>query len=85
MFFYGLCSGNALIDRDIRWIVAVETRLLNLTINRNLLPNLTISGAKFKKIKQGNFTKRSNKFELLENADIVCGGIACGYRQRSWL
>ena len=79
MFFYGLCSGNALIDRDIRWIVAVETRLLNLTINRNLLPNLTISGAKFKKIKQGKFTKRSNKFELLENADIMCKGIACGY------
>lgn len=54
-------------------------RWLNLTININLLPNLTISGAKFKKIKQGNFTKRSNKFELLENADIMCEGIACGY------
>ena len=55
-------------------------RLLNLTINRNLRLNLNISGAKFKKIKQGKFTKRSNKFELLENADIMCGGIACGYR-----
>lgn len=59
--------------------------LTSLTINRNLRLNLTISGAKFKKIKQGKFTKRSNKFELLENADIMCGGIACGYRQRSWL
>ena len=56
-----------------------------MTINRNLRLNLNISGAKFKKIKQGKFTKRSNKFELLENADIMRGGIACGYRQRSWL
>ena len=85
MLFYGLYSSNAFIDRDIGWIVAFDTRLLNLTINRNLRLNLTISGAKFKKIKQGKFTKRSNKFELLENADIMCGGIACGYRQRSWL
>lgn len=85
MRFYGLCSGNALIDRDIRRIVTVDMRLLNLTINRNLRLNLNISGAKFKKIKQGKFTKRSNKFKLLENADIMCGGIACGYRQRSWL
>ena len=45
-----------------------------MTINRNLRLNLTISGAKFKKIKQGKFTKRSNKFELLENADIMCVG-----------
>lgn len=59
--------------------------LTSLTINRNLHLNLNISGAKFKKIKQGKFTKRSNKFELLENADIMRGGIACGYRQRSWL
>ena len=43
MLFYGLCSGNALIDRDIRWIVAADMRLLNLTINRNLRLNLTIS------------------------------------------
>ena len=48
--------------------------LTSLTINRNLCLNLTISGAKFKKIKQGKFTKRSNKFELLENADIMCVG-----------
>ena len=45
-----------------------------MTINRNLRLNLNISGAKFKKIKQGKFTKRSNKFELLENADIMRGG-----------
>ncbi|WP_149722715.1 hypothetical protein [Campylobacter concisus] len=79
MLFYGLCSGNALIGRDIRWIVAFDTRLLNLTINRNLRLSLNISGAKFKKIKQDKFAKRSNKFELLENADIMCEGIACGY------
>ena len=45
--------------------------LTSLTININLRLNLTISGAKFKKIKQGKFTKRSNRFELLENADIM--------------
>lgn len=45
--------------------------LTSLTINRNLRLNLNISGAKFKKIKQGKFTKRSNRFELLENADIM--------------
>lgn len=51
ILFYGLCSGDVLIDRDIRWIVTADMRLLNLTINRNLRLNLTISGAKFKKIK----------------------------------
>ncbi|WP_103597858.1 hypothetical protein [Campylobacter concisus] len=50
-------------------IAAVDMRLLNLTINRNLRLNLTISGAKFKKIKQGKFTKRSNKKML-----ILCAG-----------
>lgn len=49
--------------------------LTSLTRNRNLRLNLNISGAKFKKIKQGKFTKRSNKFELLENADIMCGAL----------
>ena len=49
--------------------------LTSLTINRNFRLNLTISWAKFKKIKQGKFTKRSNKFELLENADIMCGAL----------
>ena len=58
----------------------IITELLNLTINRNLRLNLNISGSKFKKIKQGKFTKRSNKFELLENADIMREGITCGYR-----
>jgi hypothetical protein len=51
-------------------IAAVDMRLLNLTINRNLRLNLTISGAKFKKIKQGKFTKRSNKKML-----ILCAGV----------
>ena len=35
MLFYGLCSGDALIDRDIRRIVAVDMFSLNLTIKHH--------------------------------------------------
>lgn len=35
IFFYGLCSGNTLIDRDIRWIVTADMFLLNLTIKHH--------------------------------------------------
>ena len=31
----GLYVGNTLIDRDIRWIVTADTRLLNLTIKHH--------------------------------------------------
>ena len=78
MRFYSLCPCDVLMARDNRGRIITE--LLNLTINRNLRLNLNISGSKFKKIKQGKFTKRSNKFELLENADIMREGITCGYR-----
>ena len=35
MLFYGLCSSNALIDRDIRWIVTADMFSLNLTIKHH--------------------------------------------------
>jgi len=35
MLFYGLYSSNALIDRDIGWIVMADMVSLNLTIKHH--------------------------------------------------